>query len=138
MQYTLAVLKPDCVRRKLSGKAIDFIESHGFEIVALKKVALTRTQAENFYAVHKAKDFFKDLVQFMTSGPCIPMVLKKENAVHAFREIIGETDPQEAAPGTLRHMYATTTRQNIVHGSDSDENAKKEIAFYFPVREIID
>ncbi len=137
MQYTLGILKPDCIRRGLTGKIIDFIESHGFELIALKKVRLSHGQAEEFYAVHRGKDFFEELILFMTSGPCIPMVLKKEDAVCAFRMTIGTTDPSEAAEGTVRKLYATSVRHNVVHGSDTDENAKKEIAFYFPLMEII-
>lgn len=137
MDLTLAILKPDCVRRKLTGKAIDFIESKGFETLCMKKVKLDRAQAEAFYAIHKGKNFFNDLILFMTSGPCIPMVLQKEEAVTEFREIIGATDPKKAKKGTLRKLYADNVQENIIHGSDSMENAKKEIAFFFPLTEII-
>jgi len=134
---TLAILKPDCVRRKLTGKVIDFIESKGFQIISMKKVKLDRAQAEAFYAIHKNKNFFNDLVLFMTSGPCIPMVLQKNEAVTEFREIIGNTDPKNAKEGTLRRLYADNIQENAIHGSDSVENAKKEIAFFFPLIEII-
>ncbi|RKY55411.1 MAG: nucleoside-diphosphate kinase [Candidatus Neomarinimicrobiota bacterium] len=134
---TLAILKPDCVRRKLTGKVIDFIESKGFQIISMKKVKLDRAQAEAFYAIHKNKNFFNDLVLFMTSGPCIPMILQKNEAVTEFREIIGNTDPKNAKEGTLRRLYADNIQENAIHGSDSVENAKKEIAFFFPLIEII-
>lgn len=137
MDRTLAILKPDCVRRKLTGKALDYIISRDFRIAALKMIQLDRQTAEEFYAVHRGKSFFTDLIDFMTSGPCLPMVLEKESAVIDFRAIIGATDPQRAEPGTLRQIYAETVQQNIVHGSDSEENAQKEIAFFFPLMEII-
>jgi len=137
VNLTLAILKPDCVRRKLTGKAIDFIESKGFQIISMKKVKLDRAQAEAFYAIHKSKNFFNDLILFITSGPCIAMVLKKDEAVSEFREIIGSTDPKNAKEGTLRRLYADNVQENVIHGSDSVENAKKEIAFFFPLIEII-
>ncbi len=137
MDLTLAILKPDCVRRKLTGKAIDFIESKGFQIISIKKVKLDKAQAEAFYAIHKSKNFFADLIRFMTSGPCIPMVLKKDKAVTEFREIIGSTDPKNAKEGTLRRLYADNVQENVIHGSDSIESAKKEIAFFFSLIEII-
>lgn len=137
MEITLAILKPDCVRRKLVGKAIQFIEDNNFTILAMKIVQLDKTKAEAFYSVHKEKPFFGGLVQFMSSGPCIPMVLEKDYAVTEFRDCIGNTDPQKAIDGTLRKMYGSSVQENIVHGSDSDENAKKEIAFFFLMVEII-
>ncbi|MBU0713598.1 nucleoside-diphosphate kinase [bacterium] len=130
---TLAILKPDCLKRNLTGKVIDFILNKGFTIKAMKQLHLTEPEAERFYAVHKGKDFYDELIEYMSSGPCIPMVLEKENAVETFREIIGTTDPKEAAENTLRRLYAKTTQRNTVHGSDSDENAQKEIAFFFPL-----
>ncbi|MDD5765770.1 MAG: nucleoside-diphosphate kinase [Candidatus Marinimicrobia bacterium] len=138
MERTLAILKPDCVRRKLVGSSINFIEENGFTIRSMKIVQMDRKEAEGFYAVHLGKLFFDGLIQFMTSGPCVPMVLEKENAVQAFRNCIGSTDPSKAAEGTLRHMYASSVQENIIHGSDSEENAKKEIAFFFPTVEIIE
>lgn len=137
MNRTLAILKPDCVRRKLIGKALDFIIARDFRIAALKMAQLDRRTAEEFYAVHRGKSFFTGLIDFMTSGACLPMVLEKEDAVSEFRKIIGATDPQRAEKGTLRQLYAETVQQNIVHGSDSEENAQKEIAFFFPLMEII-
>ncbi|MCK9559984.1 MAG: nucleoside-diphosphate kinase [Candidatus Marinimicrobia bacterium] len=137
MSLTLAILKPDCVRRRLIGKAIAFIEEHGFRIVCLKMVRLQRDEAGAFYDVHTGKEYFEPLLKFMTSGHSVLLVLEHEKAVQHFRKIIGATDPQKAAEGTLRRMYAENVRENIVHGSDSDENAKKEIAFFFPTMEII-
>lgn len=134
---TLAILKPDCLERNLTGKAIDFILERGFKIKAMKMLHLSKTDTENFYAVHKGKPFYDELIEYMSSGPCIPMVLEKENAVEAFREAIGATDPTKAADNTLRKLYAQNTQRNTVHGSDSEENAQKEIAFFFPLKEII-
>jgi len=137
MSFTLAILKPDCVRRQLAGKAIAFIEEQGFRIVSLRMVHLHPEEAASFYSVHCGKEFFNGLLDFMTSGPCIPMVLEHEKAVEYFRQIIGATDPRKAAEGTLRRKYAENVQHNIVHGSDSEENAKKEIAFFFSTMEII-
>jgi len=137
MDKTLAILKPDCVARRLCGQALAFIESHGFKILALKMIRLERREAEAFYAIHTGKPFFTDLINFMTSGPCVPLVLQKESAVDAFRQVIGATDPARADEGTLRRLLAENVQRNIVHGSDSAENAKKEIAFFFPTVEII-
>jgi len=136
MEFTLAILKPDCIQKKLTGKAIEFIEERGFEIVKLRKQQLTVAQAKAFYSDHIGKEFYEGLVDFMTSGPCIAMVVKKDNCVEDFRETIGKTDPKKAEPGTLRKLYAETIRRNVVHGSDCPENAKKEIAFFFPIMDI--
>jgi len=134
---TLAILKPDCLERNLVGKAIDFILNKGFKIQAMKMLHLSQTEAERFYAIHKSKPFYGELIKYMSSGPCIPMVLQKENAVESFREVIGTTDPSKAAENTLRRLYAKNTQCNTVHGSDSEENAQKEIAFFFSLTEII-
>lgn len=128
---TLAILKPDCVRRSLSGEVLRQIENAGFKICAIHMQQLTRTGAEAFYAIHKDRPFFNDLVDYMTSGPCIPMVLEKQDAVGAFRILIGATDPQDADEGTIRKLYADSKSENIVHGSDSPENAQIEIAYFF-------
>ncbi|MCK4639912.1 MAG: nucleoside-diphosphate kinase [Candidatus Marinimicrobia bacterium] len=136
MNKTLAILKPDCIGRNLTGKVIDFILSNGFYIRAMKMAHLTKVEAEEFYAIHKGKPFFNELINFMTSGPCIPMVLEKNNAVQSFRETIGATDPSKAADNTLRKLYAESVQRNTVHGSDSDKNAQKEIAFFFSLTEI--
>jgi len=137
MNKTLAILKPDCTGRNLTGKVIDFILSNGFCIRAMKMVHLTKVEAEGLYAIHKGKPFFSELINFMMSGPCIPMVLEKNDAVQSFRETIGATDPSKAADNTLRKLYAESVQRNIVHGSDSDKNAQKEIAFFFSLMEIM-
>jgi nucleoside-diphosphate kinase len=128
---TLAILKPDCIRKKVAGKVISRIEEAGFHIVAMRMVHLTTQTAGEFYAVHRGKSFYEDLLEFMSSGPCVTIVLEKENAVDAFRTLIGATDPKQAAPGTIRYDFAENMRENIVHGSDSDESACTEIAFFF-------
>ena len=137
MELTFANLKPDCVQRKLTGKAIEFIEEHGFEIVRMRKTYLTRKQAEEFYSAHKDKAFFERLLEMMTSGPCIPLVLRKENAIKDFRKIIGNTDPAKAHKGTLRQLYGTNVTYNLVHGSDCEESVLREMTFFFPFIEVI-
>lgn len=137
-ERTLAILKPDCIRKNLSGKVISRIEEAGFKIIGIKKIRLTKESAGAFYAVHKGKPFYDGLVEFMSSGPCIPIALEKENAVSDFRDLIGATDPKEAAPGTIRKDYADNKGENIVHGSDSPENARIEISFFFSERELIE
>ena len=136
MQRTLAILKPDCVRKNLIGKVIKRLEAEGFKIVAMKLVKLNSKTAGEFYAVHKQRPFFQDLVAFMTSGPCVPMVLEKENAIEDYRKVIGATDPAEAEEGTVRKMYADSKEQNIVHGSDAAETAAFEIGYFFSVKEL--
>jgi len=135
---TLAILKPDCVRKNLIGQVIAKINEAGFKVVALKMTHLTKESASGFYEVHKERPFFGELVDFMTSGPCVPIVLEKDNAVAEFRKIIGATNPANAEEGTIRKMYADGIEQNIVHGSDSDENAKIEIAHFFSRKEILE
>ncbi len=128
---TLAILKPDCVRKGLTGEVLRQIEISGFKICALHMQQLTQEQAEGFYEVHRERPFFNDLIQFMTSGPCVPLVLEKNNAVDGFRTLIGATDPEQAEEGTIRKRFAESKAENIVHGSDSPENAQKEIAYFF-------
>lgn len=128
---TLTIIKPDAVGNGHTGKIIDQIIEAGFKILEMKQIHLTEEQAGEFYAVHKARPFYGDLVSFMTSGPCVPMVLQKENAINDFRELIGATNPAEAAPGTIRNRFAKSIDANAIHGSDSDENAKIEAAFFF-------
>ncbi len=130
-EQTLALIKPDAIAKKYQGKIIDDILKAGFEIKAMKMLYLDNEKAKQFYAVHKGKDFYIPLVEFMTSGPTIVMLLEKENAVSDYRDLMGKTNPEKAAEGTLRKKYGETTRRNAVHGSDSTENAKKEIAFFF-------
>lgn len=138
MEQTLAILKPDCIQKKLVGKVLDQILQNGFKILAMKMIHLQPETAGGFYAVHRERPFFASLVEFMCSGKCIPMVLEKENAVVDFRKLIGATDPAEAAPGTIRQLYAASKQTNIVHGSDSVENAQNEIGFFFSEKELIE
>ena len=137
MERTLTILKPDCVRKQLIGTVIDKIERAGFRIVAMKKTKLTKETAGAFYAVHRERPFYGELVEFMSSGPCIPMILEKDNAVEDFRSLIGATDPAEAAEGTVRKLYADSKGENIVHGSDSNENAQIESSFFFSTEEAV-
>jgi nucleoside-diphosphate kinase len=136
MERTLAILKPDCVRKELIGEVTRRIQDAGFQIRALKMVSLSEKEAEGFYAVHEGKPFFESLIAFMTGGPCVPMVLEEENAVDDFRALIGATDPDEADEGTIRAEFADSIEQNIVHGSDSPENGRREVAYFFPEHEI--
>ncbi len=131
MEKTLAIIKPDAVKAKNTGKIIDRIEHEGFDIIGMKKLSLTKQQAEDFYAVHKGKPFLSELVEFMTSGPVIVMALAKTNAVQAWRDLMGPTDPAKAPANTLRKLYGTNIGFNATHGSDSQDNAQKEIAFFF-------
>lgn len=135
---TLAILKPDCVQKNLIGEVISKITGAGFKIVAIKMVHLNEKSAGGFYEVHKERSFFNDLIKYMTSGPCVPIALEKENAVEEFRKLIGATDPAKAEEGTIRKLYADSIEANIVHGSDSDENAKLEILHFFPRKELLE
>ncbi len=138
MERTLAILKPDCVATNKIGKVLDRIEAAGFRIIGMKLVKLTPEVAGKFYEVHKERGFYKELVNFMSSGSVVPLALEKENAVADFRKLIGATDPAEAAPGTIRRDFATSKQNNIVHGSDSPENGRLEVAFYFSGKELIE
>jgi len=129
--YTFSIIKPNAVRTGKSGPILGMINEAGFEIAAMKMLRMTREQAESFYEVHKGKPFYEGLIEFMTSGPVIVMVLRHENAVEEFRKLIGNTDPNKAEPGTIRKIFAISVQMNAVHGSDSDENAKKEANFFF-------
>ena len=135
---SLAILKPDCIRKKLVGKVITQIQEAGFNIRGMKMVKLTQDAAKGFYEIHKERPFFNDLIAYMTSGPCVPIVLEKENAVEEFRKLIGATDPAKAAEGTIRKLYADNIQENIVHGSDSNENAMKEISHFFSRKELLE
>lgn len=137
-ERTLAILKPDCVKRKLAGQVLARIEAAGFTILGLKMVRLTNETAGGFYAVHRERPFFNDLVAFMSSGKCVPIALEKENAVADFRQLIGATDPKDAAPGTIRKEFASSKGENIVHGSDSPENGRLEIGYFFAEKELIE
>ena len=134
---TLAIIKPDAVGNGYTGKIIDRIISEGFKIKAARLIHLSREQTESFYAIHRGRPFYNDLVDFMTSGPCMPMVLEHEDAVNAFRELIGATNPAKANEGTIRKDFAENVQNNAVHGSDSDENAQKEIAFFYSTDQIL-
>jgi len=135
---TLAIIKPDGVEKNLIGQIIIKINEAGFKIKAVKMVRLTKESASGFYEVHKERSFFNDLIKYMTSGPCVPIALEKENAVADFRKLIGVTDPVKADEGTIRKLYAESVERNIVHGSDSDENAKIEIAHFFSRKELLE
>jgi nucleoside-diphosphate kinase len=135
-ERTLSIIKPDATRRNLTGKVNACLETGGLRIVAQKRLQLTQTQAEAFYAVHKERPFYRDLVTFMTSGPVVVQVLEGENAVMRNRDLMGATDPKKAAAGTIRAEFAENIEANSVHGSDSAENAANEIAFFFAGIEI--
>lgn len=135
---TLCILKPDCVRRELIGKVIHHLEDNDFKIKALKMVNLTKEIAKEFYKVHKGKSFFNNLIDFMTSGKSIVMVLESENAVERLRDVIGATDPKEAKEGTIRYMYAENKQYNVIHAADSKANAEREINFFFSTKELIE
>jgi nucleoside-diphosphate kinase len=136
-ERTLAILKPDCVRKELVGEVLRRIQEAGFQLRAMKMLTMSKAEAEGFYAVHEDKPFFDDLTDFMSSGPCVPVVLEKDNAIEDFRALIGATDPDEAADGTIRSDFADSIEQNIVHGSDSPANGEKEAAYFFPEHEIV-
>ncbi len=138
VERTLAILKPDCVRKNLIGEVVARIQQAGFVVRGMKMIRLTPETAGGFYAVHKGRSFYDDLVQFMSSGPCMPIALEKENAVADFRELIGATDPKEAKEGTIRKLYADNKGENIVHGSDSPENGTIEVAYFFSERELVE
>jgi nucleoside-diphosphate kinase len=130
-ERTLSIIKPDATRRNLTGKINARFEERGLRIIAQKRLQLTPAQAEQFYAVHRERPFFKSLVEFMTAGPVVVQVLEGENAVALNRDVMGATDPKKAAPGTIRKDFAENIEANSVHGSDSAENAAAEIAFFF-------
>ena len=132
---TFTMIKPEAVEAGNTGAILNKIESSGFRIVAMKKVALSKERAGEFYEVHKERPFYSELVDYMSSGPIIAAILEKDNAVADFRELIGATDPSEAKPGTIRHEYAESKGKNAVHGSDSDDNAQIEANFHFTVQE---
>ncbi|MFN3961099.1 MAG: nucleoside-diphosphate kinase [Parvularculaceae bacterium] len=135
-ERTFSIIKPDATRRNITGKIISKFEEGGLRIVASKRIQMTRAQAEGFYAVHKDRPFFGELVEFMISGPVVVQVLEGENAVARNREIMGATDPKKAAPGTIRAEFAESIGENSVHGSDAPETARQEIAFFFAESEI--
>ena len=132
IEKTFAIIKPEVVAGKNSGKIIDIIEKNGFEILGIKKVKMSKDVAEHFYDIHKDRPFFNDLVKFIASGPIIVMALQKENAIQAWRDLIGATDPAKAAEGTIRKLFGKRIDNNAVHGSDASETANREIGIFFP------
>lgn len=137
MERTLCIIKPDAVKKKVQGKILQMILDTGFEIKGIKYITLTKSQAQKFYEIHKGKPFYENLVEYMTSGPCIPVALEKENAVNDYRTLIGSTDPAEAAEGTVRKLFAESKSYNAVHGSDSVQNGINEVHFFFAENELI-
>jgi nucleoside-diphosphate kinase len=131
-EHTFAMIKPDAVAAKNSGKIISMIEDNGFTILRMQKTQLTKEKAEQFYAVHKTRPFFGELVSFVTSGPVIIMALEKENAIKSWRDLMGATDPAKAEAGTVRKLYGTSIGTNATHGSDAPETAREELALFFP------
>jgi nucleoside-diphosphate kinase len=137
MSLTLAIVKPDAVGRAMTGNILAHLEEKGFRIRAIRMTRLSESQAGEFYAVHRERPFYGSLVGFMTSGPCMPVLLERDDAVKALREVIGATDPAEAAEGTVRALYAESKERNAIHASDSDENSAREAAFFFSEAEIL-
>jgi len=136
VSLTLGIVKPDAVAGGKAGKILAHLQEAGFTLRAARLVRLTPAEAGAFYAVHRERPFYADLVAFMTSGPCLPMALERADAVVTLRNVIGATDPAEAAPGTIRKLYAESKGRNAIHASDSDENAAREVAFFFPEGEL--
>ena len=134
---TFSIIKPDATRRNLTGAITKTLEDAGLRVVASKRIRMTRDQAEGFYGIHRERPFFNDLCTFMTSGPVVIQVLEGENAVARNREVMGATNPEQAAEGTIRKLFAESIEANSVHGSDSDENARIEIEFFFKPEEIV-
>ena len=137
MDQTFSIIKPDATKRNITGNINKVIEENGLRIIAQKRIKLTTDQAENFYSVHKERPFFNDLIQYMTSEPVIVQVLSGENCVEKYRSIMGATNPENADEGTIRKLFALNVQENSVHGSDSKENAKIEIDFFFRAEEIV-
>ncbi len=133
---TLAIVKPDAMAAGKAGKVLAHLEAAGFRVRAARLVRLTQAQAEAFYAVHRERPFYRPLVAFMTSGPCLPLALERDDAVAKLREVIGATDPKDAAPGTVRALYAESKERNAIHASDSPENAAREVGFFFTEAEL--
>ena len=137
VELTLSIIKPDGIQKNLIGEIYSRFEKAGLEIVASKMMHLTNDQAEGFYAIHRERPFFNDLIKYITSGPIIAAILEKENAVKDFRKLIGSTNPEEADAGTIRKLYAKSIDSNAIHGSDSNENAEIESNFHFAADEVI-
>jgi len=137
IQQTLAIIKPDGVTRRLIGPVISRMESEGLTIKAMKLIKMTKEQAQGFYKVHEGKPFFDSLTDFMSSGPCVVMVLEGDDAISRYRKLMGATDYRKAEPGTIRREYATDIEKNVVHGSDSPESAEYEIGYFFNALEMV-
>ena len=137
MNQTFSIIKPDATKRNITGSINELIEKNGLRIIAQKRIKLNKKKAEQFYDVHNDKPFFKDLVQYMTSEPVIVQVLSCDNAVKKYRDVMGATNPENALDGTIRKLFALNVQENSVHGSDSDENAEKDIMFFFNENEIV-
>jgi len=137
MEKTLAIVKPDSVRARNTGRILAHLEDRGFTIRALRMLRLTEAQAQAFYEVHQERPFYGELVEFMTSGPAVPVALERDNAVLYLREVMGATDSRKAAAGTIRALFGTDVQYNAIHGSDSPENAARELAFFFSRAELI-
>lgn len=137
IQRTFVMIKPDGVRRKLVGEIISRFEKRGFNIVAMKMVQMDRATAEKLYEEHKGKPFFEELINYVTSGPVVCMVIEGEDAVNVVRKMIGNTDPKEAPPGTIRGDYALSKAENVIHASDSEEKAKREMSIFFAEKELV-
>ena len=137
MDKTFSIIKPDATKRNITGSINKVIEQNNLRIIAQKRIKLSLEQAENFYDIHKDKPFFSDLIEYMTSEPVVVQVLSGNNAVEKYRSIMGATNPENAEEGTIRKLFALNVQENSVHGSDSDENAKKEIDFFFKSEEIV-
>jgi nucleoside-diphosphate kinase len=137
IERTFSIIKPDATRRNITGKVLSYIEAAGLRVIAQKRIHMTKSQAEGFYAVHKDRPFFNDLVAFMISGPVVVQALEGENAIAKYREVMGATNPANAAEGTIRKDFAESIEANSVHGSDAPETAKEEIAYFFSDKEIV-
>lgn len=137
IERTLSIIKPDGVSQKDVGKVLSRLETEGFRIVALKVLHMSKAQAEGFYAVHTERPFFGSLTDFMSEGPCVPMVLERDNAIAHLREVMGATDPANAEEGTIRKMFATNVERNIIHGSDSPESVATEVPYFFNALEMV-
>jgi len=137
LDYTFSIIKPDAFNSGKAGKILAHLEGQGFTLKACRVIHMTKRQAEEFYAVHRGRPFYGELVEFMSSAPCMPFILAKANAVHALRDAIGATDPAEAAAGTVRKLFAESKGKNAIHASDSDENAVRESRFFFTEAEVV-
>ena len=137
MQRTFSIIKPDATNRNITGSINKIIEDSGLRIIAQKRILMTKTQAQNFYSVHKERPFFNDLIDYMTSEPVVIQVLSGENAIIKYREVMGATNPEDANEGTIRKIHALNIQENSVHGSDSEENAEIEISFFFEETELV-